>query len=165
MNFWEENIDSDVVESLDSIDDLFDERADKIMEAVLDDDAREVATTISGYVAKKLIKRSSYDLCKQTLASQEVDLESDFYLKLLSRGGLFVQSRQLAHFVCGCFAILDFQEKEIVLLGMPVAKVVTYTLKRCGSFPNFSCNMHHDWSSKFTSKIVVNIFFSNKQKK
>ena len=53
------------------------------MEVVLDDDAREVATTISDYVAKKLIKRSSYDLCKQTLASQEVDLENDFYLKLL----------------------------------------------------------------------------------
>ena len=83
MNFWEENIDSDAEESLDSIDDLFDERADEIMEVVLDDDAREVATTISDYVAKKLIKRSSYDLCKQTLASQEVDLENDFYLKLL----------------------------------------------------------------------------------
>ena len=65
MNFWEENIDSDAEESLDSMDDLFDERADEIMEAVLDDDAREVATTVSGCVAKKLIKRSSYDLCKQ----------------------------------------------------------------------------------------------------
>ena len=74
INFWEENIDSDAEESLDSINDLFDERVDKIMEAVLDDDAREVATTISGYVAKKLIKRSYCDLCKQNLASQEVDL-------------------------------------------------------------------------------------------
>ena len=69
INFWEENIDSDAEESLDSINDLFDERADEIMEAILDDDAREVATTISGYVAKKLIKRSSSNLCKQTLAS------------------------------------------------------------------------------------------------
>ena len=64
MNFWEENIDSDAEESLDSIDDLFDERADEIMEVVLDDDAREVATTIADYVVKKLIKRSSCDLCK-----------------------------------------------------------------------------------------------------
>ena len=52
-------IDSDSEESLDSINDLFDERADKIMEVVLDDDAREVATTILGYVAKKFIKQSS----------------------------------------------------------------------------------------------------------
>ena len=165
INFWEENIDSDAEESLDSINDLFDERADEIMEAILDDDAREVATTISGFVAKKLIKRSSCNLCKQTLASQEVDLENDSYLKLLSRGGLFVPSRQLADFVCGSFAILDFLEKEIILLGMPVAKVATYILKRYGSFPHFSCNMHHDWSFKFASKIVVNIVFNNKQKK
>ena len=115
---------------------------------------------------KKLIKRSSScDLCKQTLPSQEVDFESDSCLKLLSRGGLFVPSRQLADFVCGSFAILDFLEKEIILLGMPVAKVATYILKRYGSFPHFSCNMHHDWSFKFASKIVVNTFFNNKQKK
>ena len=104
ISFWEENIDSDAKESLDYINDLF-------------DDAREVATTISGYVAKRLIKRSSCDLCKQTLASQEVDLENDSYLKLLSRGGLFVPSRQLVDFACGCFAILDFLEKEIVLVA------------------------------------------------
>ena len=45
INFWEENIDIDAEESLDSINDLFDERADEIMEAVSHDDAREVATT------------------------------------------------------------------------------------------------------------------------
>ena len=59
ISICEENIDSDAEESLYSINDLFDERADEIMEAVLDNDAEEVATTISGYVAKKLIKRSS----------------------------------------------------------------------------------------------------------
>ena len=164
INFWEENIDRDAEESLDSINRLFDKRADKIMEAVLDDGAGEVATTISGYVAKKPIKRSFCNFCKQTLGSQEVDLEHDFYLKPLSRGGLFLPSRQLADFVCSCFSFLDFRKKEIVLLEMPVAKVATYILKRYGSFPHFSCNMHHDWSFKFASKFV-NIFFNNKQKK
>ena len=93
INFWEEDIDSGAEESPDTINDLFDERDDEIMEAVLDDDAREVATIISGYVAKKLIKRNSCDLRKQTLASQEVDLENNSYLKLLSRGKLFLPSR------------------------------------------------------------------------
>ena len=76
INFWEEYIDGDAEESLDSINDLFDERADEIMEAVLDNDAKEVATTISGYVAKKLIKQSSCGLCKQTLPSQELTLKT-----------------------------------------------------------------------------------------
>ena len=53
------------------------------MKAVLHDDAREVTTTIWGYVAKKFVKRSSCDLCPQTLTSQEIDLENDSYLKLL----------------------------------------------------------------------------------
>ena len=47
-----------------------------------------------------------------------MDLENDSYLKLLSSGRLFVTLKQLADFVCGCFAILDFVEEEIVLLGM-----------------------------------------------
>ena len=59
LNFWEENIDSDDEVSSDSINDLFDERDDEIMESVLDDNAREVATTMPGYVAKKLIKQNS----------------------------------------------------------------------------------------------------------
>ena len=63
------------------------------MEAVLDDNDREVAPTILGYVAKKLIKRSYCDICKQTLTSQEVNLENDSYPKLLSYGGLIVSSR------------------------------------------------------------------------
>ena len=36
INFWEENSDSDAEESLDSINDLFDEKADEIMEVVLE---------------------------------------------------------------------------------------------------------------------------------
>ena len=97
------------------------------------------------------------------MASQRVDHENDSSLKLVSRGGLFAPSRQLAN-----FAILDFLEKEIVLLAMPVAKVAIYTLKRYGSFdmaPHLSFNMHHDWCFKFASKIVVNTFFNNKKKK
>jgi hypothetical protein len=164
INFWKENIQTDTEESFTSIDDLFDERADEIMEAVLDDDAREVATTISGYVAKKLIKRSLSVHCKRALASQEVDLDNDSYLKLLSRGGLFVPSRQLADFVCSGFAILDFLEKEIVSFDIPVVKVTTHILKRYGSSPHFSCSIHQDWGFKFASKIIVNIFFNNKQK-
>ena len=54
-------------------------------------------------------------LMQANLRIRVVDLENDSY----------VSSRQLANFVCGCFAILDLLEKGKVLLGMPVAKVVT----------------------------------------
>ena len=63
------------------------------MEAVLDDNATEVAISISGYVARKLLKRSKCDNCKLALTLQQVDLDNNSYLKTLSHGGLFTPSR------------------------------------------------------------------------
>ena len=51
------------------------------MEAVLDDDAREVATTISGYVAKQLIKWSSWTYVRKAWHLKKLT-ENDSYLKL-----------------------------------------------------------------------------------
>ena len=70
------------------------------MEAVLDDTATEATITTSGYVARKLLKRSKYDKCKLALTSQQVELDNDSYLKTLSRGGLLTPSRCSADFVC-----------------------------------------------------------------
>ena len=164
INFWEEDIRPVNVEFEATINETFDPRSNEIMEAVLDDSAREVATTISGYVAKKLLKRSKCDSCKLVLTSHQVDLENDSYLKILSRGGLFTPSRLLVDYVCSSFAILDFLEDDIITFDIPVVKAANYTLKRYGLSPNFACDTHKEWGFKFASKIIVNIFFNNKQK-
>ena len=67
---------------------VLNEQATEIMEACLDPDSEEVSTTIAGYVAKKLAKRSKCNLCKQLLTANEMDLKENHYLKLLSRGSL-----------------------------------------------------------------------------
>ena len=51
IDFWEKHLETEVEEFEISINEAFDVRADDIMEAVLDDDATEVAITISCYVA------------------------------------------------------------------------------------------------------------------
>ena len=130
----------------------------------MDDGAREVATTISGYVAKKLLKRSKCESCKLALTTRQVDLDNDSYLKILSRGGLFTPSRLLVDYVCSSFAFLDFLEDDLITFDMPVAKAANYILKRYGSSPNFACETHEEWGFKFASKIIINIFFNNKQK-
>ena len=104
----------------DSINDLFDEITDEIMEVVLDDDAEKF---LQPYQA--MLPKSSSKEAPATYVSKPWHQKKLTYLKLLSHGGLFVPSRQLADFVCGCFAILDFLENETVLLGMSVAKVAT----------------------------------------
>ena len=134
------------------------------MEAVLDDNATEVAITISGYIARKLLKRSKCDNYELALTSQQAELDNDSYLKTLFRGGLFMPSRCLADFVCNSFAILDYLEHDIIAFEIPVAKAATYTLKRYCPVSNFICETHRDWGFKFATKIIVNIFFNNKQK-
>ena len=53
INFWEEDLEPDNVQSTMVLDELFDNRNQEIIESVLDIHSGEVATTISGYIAKK----------------------------------------------------------------------------------------------------------------
>ena len=61
INFWEEDITSKNQEYVAVIEDIFGTTTQEIVESVLDENSAEVAT---GYVAKKLTKRSQYESCK-----------------------------------------------------------------------------------------------------
>ena len=82
---------------------------------------------------------------------------------LLSRGGFFVPPKVLAEFVCSCFVILDFVDRDILSIGQ-VTRSAMYVLKYCGPKCEFCCQYHLDWGIKFASKIVINVYFNNKQK-
>ena len=62
--------------------------SDEILMCNLSEDSEEVATTIAGYITKKLVKRSKCDDCKTMLSAKDVEVSSNHYLSLLSRGGL-----------------------------------------------------------------------------
>ena len=115
------------------------------MERVLAIHSAEVATTISGYIAKKLTKRSQCEECKASLMVHDNDLGDDSYLSLLSRDGLFVPSQILAEFVCCSFAILDYIEKDILSTTTTVRKSATYVLRKYGPKCEFTCEGHQDW--------------------
>ena len=57
VNFWKEDLKPEEYEIFDEIDDVLEPYANNISEFRLDNDSSDVATTISGYIAKKLIKR------------------------------------------------------------------------------------------------------------
>ena len=134
------------------------------MESVLDIHSAEVATTISGYIAKKLTKLSKCKECKASLMVHDNDLGDDSYLSLLLRGGLFVPSKILAEFVCSSFAILDYIEKDILSTTIPVRKSATYVLRKYGPNCEFTCEGHQDWGFTFATKVIINVYFNNKQK-
>ena len=150
-------------EIYEMIDEMLRDRIEEISESVLDDDSSEVATTISGYIAKKLLKRSKCKDCEKKHTVHDQEMQNDQYLTLLSRGGLFVPPKELAEFVCSCFAILGFVEGDILSTGQ-VTRSPMYVLKYYGSKCELCCQYHLDWGVKFASKIVVNVYFNNKQK-
>ena len=76
INFWGEDLTSENQECVTVIEDIFDNRTREIVESVLDESSAEVTT---GYVAKKLIKRSKCENCKILLKAGDVDIANDVY--------------------------------------------------------------------------------------
>ena len=102
----------------------------------MDDDSSEMATTISGYIAKKLLKRSKCKDREKKLTVHNQDLQNGQYLTLLSGGSLFVPPKGLAEFWAAAFVILDFVEGDILSIGQ-VTRSAMYVLKYYGPF--FHC--------------------------
>ena len=104
INFWKEDLGSDKP-SLDfsALLALLSEHEIEIAESTLDSSSEEVSTTIAGYIAKKMAKRSNCDSCKSLLIASSMDLAENHYLNLLSRGGLIVPSAKLAEYTSHCF--------------------------------------------------------------
>ena len=108
INFWKKDLqpESNEYESHEIIGEMLRDRIEEISESVLDDGSSEVATTISGYIAKKLLKQSKSKDCEKKLTVHDQDLQNNQYLTLLSRGGLSVPSKELAEFVLQFWILL-----------------------------------------------------------
>ena len=159
INFWKEDLqpESNEDESYEMIDEMLRDWIEDILESVLDDDSSDVATTASGYIAKKLLKQSKCKDCEENVTVHDQDLQNDQYLILLSRGGLTVPQNS-------CAAVLLFWILLKVIFYGQLTRFAMYVLKYYGPKCEFCCQYHLDWGVKFASKIVVNVYFSNKQK-
>ena len=132
INFWKEDLGTDKpAYDFGSIITILNEHHTEIMEATLDSDSGEVSTTIAGYIAKKLAKRSKCDACKSLLIANQMDLDENHYLKLLSRGGLTVPSSKLAEFTSNCFAILDYTEDIVQIQGVSDVRGAYSPVPKC----------------------------------
>ena len=70
MNIWEKDVAPEVTQTLGAFINLIEKYDLHLYEAALTDDNNEVATTIAGKFAKKLIKRSSCIICKSCLITE-----------------------------------------------------------------------------------------------
>ena len=168
MNIWEDDIAPVVAHTLGAFINFIEKDDSHLYEAALTDDSNEVATTIAGYIAKKLIKRSSCIICKSCLVREKgIHFENKYFNNFdnLSRGGWTIPSSSLAEFVSNGFAILDSAD-EIITPFDPVSTRTTaeYVLMKYSEPVRFTCEAHVEWGRKFSSKIITNIFYNNKQK-
>jgi WD40 repeat protein len=98
VNFWEENLHKENP-NVNELINIVSEHETEIFELSLSPESKEVAFTIAGYVAKKLLKRSKCNNCKENMVGDEND-DIPEYFQLLSRGGLTVPSVPMAEYVC-----------------------------------------------------------------
>ena len=59
---------------------------------------------------------------------------------------------------------LDFAEKAFEKAKITVREAVTFALYMYSLKRNLTCEEHLDWQHKFGMRVIVKIFFNNKQK-
>ena len=140
----------------------------EILEASLCDDSEEVAVYIAGYICKQLNSKTACEDCMMMRAS-EVNTAaepSSQYLQLMSRGGLTMPPNAMKHYVCNAFAILELVEDTLLskFSDIPVRSAARHVLLHFGPNIVFACQEHLDFAANMVSKIIVNVYFNNKQK-
>ena len=168
INFWEEDLrpavnDKDVLLKIQG---EVSEISSDLLQCHLSDDSKEVAVTIAGGVAKKLVKRSKCSNCKKQLIGSTVDVAHCDYLKLLSRGGLTCPSTGLAEFVCQVFSVLDSISHILQKHAndISIRKAAEILLAKLLDQVAFTCDLHAELGKKWTLRTVVNVFFNDHQK-
>ena len=74
-------------------------------------------------------------------------------------------SPALADFSCNEFAVLDYVDAIIQRYSrVSVREAGQYVISKYCPNAMFTCDEHIEWGTKFATKIIVNIFYNNKQK-
>ena len=88
------------------------------------------------------------------------------YYNHLSRGNLTVPSSSLADFGCSAFALLDyFDDFRTRQDNVNRRHAGSSVLLKCLPQHNFSCEVHQEVALKLALRMIVNIYYNNKQKR
>ena len=128
----------------------------------LSPESTEVGYTIAGYIAKKIKMRLSYSTCNSNIISDSTDCS---YFLHLSRGGLTCPSSCFSEFMCKGLALLDFLDSFIRQQNFISTREGALHTLRCflDNFTTFS-DRHLHQAKDSTLKMIINIFYNNKQK-
>ena len=139
-------------------------KSSELQEATLNPESNEVSLVVAGYVAKMLVGKSQCKNCEELLISNKT-AAPDSYFFHLSRGGLTLPSESLAQYVANGFAVLDCADLMLQQYPqIPIRHAAQYVLQTFCCNIDFTCESHVEWGGVQSRKIIVNIFYNNKQK-
>ena len=142
---------------------------DNIMEigfenVMLSDETREVAAHISGYIAKKLVKKFGHCCENYCINESETASKTHVYIDLLSTSGLTLPSECFVTYVCHCFAFIDHAVNVITSWKMKERAAAEHLLNVVMFYEPFLCSVHWNKGQSVTQRIIGNIYFNNKRK-
>ena len=127
----------------------------------LDENSREVATYVAGFIAKQTIPYTK-DCCGHLLVEES---EDDKYIQLMSRGGLQFPSQALCDYVCSSFAVLDAINLTLMKYPLKARFAAEIAIQTVELSPEFFCDYHKELVlKKKNDRTISNVFYNNERK-
>ena len=127
---------------------------------VLDENSREVATYVAGFIAKQTIPYTK-DCCGHLLVGES---EDDKYIQLMMRGGLQFPSQALCDYVCSSFAVLDAINLTLMKYPLKARFAAEIALQTVELSTEFFCDYHKELVLKKINRTISNVFYNNERK-
>ena len=122
---------------------------------ILSDETRDVAAHISGYIAKKLVKKFGHCCKNYCISESEIASTTHVYIDLLSRGGLTLSSECLATYVSDCFAFIDHAINVITSSKMKKRAAAEHLLNVVMFHEPFLCYVHWSKGQSMTHGLII----------
>ena len=157
----EESIDiKDDIKVTENEDVIQQELFDNIMKigfenVILSDETRDVAAHISGYIAKKLVKKFGHCCKNYCISESEIASTTHVYIDLLSRGGLTLSSECLVTYVSDCFAFIDHAINVITSSKMKKRAAAEHLLNVVMFHEPFLCYVHWSKGQSMTHGLII----------
>jgi len=129
----------------------------------LEDNSKEVADNIAGYIAYRAQKYSK-GCCYDQLIDEDTSNGNNYH-KVLSRGGLKVPTKAFSECVAHGFAILDASSTAIQKSAMPSRYAAQSVLRQYLCSEVIQCEEHKEKLFTHVIRVITNIFFNNKRKR
>ena len=127
---------------------------------ILSDKTREVVDHISGYIAKKFVKKFGHSFKNYCITESETESTTHVYIDLLLKGGLTLPSEGLVTYACDSFVFIGHAMNVITSSKMKQRAAAEYLLYVVMFHEPVLCSVHWSKGQSMTRRAIANICFN-----